>query len=1246
MKYLLPVLALALGYVSSETVQTPEINVAFTSEGIQLSWLPVDVSYDKECFVVYVVTHQINTVNITNHVTEQTEFLVPFTACEDHTFIVVPRCRTGATVAEPAIKSVFTGIPGNLEVENIVIINDDTGVSVSWSRKELPPACEVSYRITVSGPAGYQASFVTTQNSHFIPGLILPPCISLAVTITPFDGSGYGIPSTATLLVEAGNAGTIRDLVVNNGRIEWTEAQDNGFCEVIYEVTIGNNGDAVTATTTDPFLDAKFVPCAIYNVIVNSRIGNTPISSLHVGHRARPIDVGKVENLQFTEVDGQIEVTWAPLVIGLCDVHYKLRFYINGVQTGSALTPDTFRRFPTSPCAENSVFIQPTVDMVMGAEVRREMFTSSAEPVPVENLAVTPIEDSLVATWNSVSVGFCKIHYIVDHIINGQLHTFTVEKTTAVLDQIACTQNEIRVTAVAGSSQGPASTTSIGISVESLPRVEGINIEEVEDGLLVSWNPIVKGLCDILYTISNFDGENTNDYETELTTYTIAKTTCANNTVTIVGVEPNSRVKSLPNYERIKVDIDLAKVRNLEVNRLDNNVLQINWERPDYSYHCAIDYFVNVRDKANNNFTLTTPETSWNPIIPMEPCEVFEVTVIPVSPTGRKGVVTSREKIAYLFHVHPVNDLIKHQNAVTWQRPHGTGICDLVYHVVVTDETGATVKEAETSETHINLDMVPCRRYTTQVRALDIFTKLISETIVVEGVGEPRFTRGISDLEYHLTRQTLAVTWAAAAAGDCTILYDVSHSIDNETSAFIVTEPSIDLETISCSVNFIQITPVIQEDVVIGEPIVDNILVLLDVIEPVQYLAFSNATDGITTVKWDAPRYSGNCPLVYHVEIFRSSGIVNSFTTELLSFNWNFVPCYEYAITITPLHNGVAGDTMKFGFTGQEAAHTAPTHVKTTPSLASADITLQANSFDQNNCPLEQIRILCDDSIGSEANVDITVPVTDNAERIFEIGLANLVHNTHYSCKAQWLTPLESEWGPVFEFLTVDIPTKSVEISDVTSTNFTVSWEEPAGLGRYILYHIVVITTYGPNHFVQESCDVPRNETKFINVPANVFTFTFNDALPNFKYHVRLITRYNIGVDSEAELAIVNTLPGVPGPITNLDPQFELEHCAEYTGGAYFAWTSPCNINGDLERYEVSVVTTYNIAGESRIHTANSTIWAIKGVDQYEFSAPIPTLNPFFNYSITVNTVAAFPNSVPTKLTYVQPPRAYTSCEP
>lgn len=88
------------------------------------------------------------------------------------------------------------------------------------------------------------------------------------------------------------------------------------------------------------------------------------------------------------------------------------------------------------------------------------------------------------------------------------------------------------------------------------------------------------------------------------------------------------------------------------------------------------------------------------------------------------------------------------------------------------------------------------------------------------------------------------------------------------------------------------------------------------------------------------------------------------------------------------------------------------------------------------------------------------------------------------------------------------------------------TWEDPEGLEKYIDVFTVVIETQGPNHFVQESCDIDRNRIFYVNVPVGQQTFTFRDARPNFKYHVTLLTRFaSLGIETTSGFSVINTLP-------------------------------------------------------------------------------------------------------------------------
>lgn len=88
-------------------------------------------------------------------------------------------------------------------------------------------------------------------------------------------------------------------------------------------------------------------------------------------------------------------------------------------------------------------------------------------------------------------------------------------------------------------------------------------------------------------------------------------------------------------------------------------------------------------------------------------------------------------------------------------------------------------------------------------------------------------TGEVTTLEYELAFETLEVTWNPALSGVCVHFYEVVHTIDGIPSHMVTSEPSIVLNTISCSANNIIITPFLLENV-IGNSFDSSIVVELD----------------------------------------------------------------------------------------------------------------------------------------------------------------------------------------------------------------------------------------------------------------------------------------------------------------------------------------------------------------------------------------------------------------------------------
>lgn len=85
--------------------------------------------------------------------------------------------------------------------------------------------------------------------------------------------------------------------------------------------------------------------------------------------------------------------------------------------------------------------------------------------------------------------------------------------------------------------------------------------------------------------------------------------------------------------------------------------------------------------------------------------------------------------------------------------------------------------------------------------------------------------------------------------------------------------------------------------------------------EPIQDITVNN-----NRLTWSRPQFSGNCLITYRVEIFNSNGaIIYDGTTDNLFAEWNFVPCYNYKVQVTPQHNGRVGSPTELLVTADEA---------------------------------------------------------------------------------------------------------------------------------------------------------------------------------------------------------------------------------------------------------------------------------------------------------------------------------------
>lgn len=97
--------------------------------------------------------------------------------------------------------------------------------------------------------------------------------------------------------------------------------------------------------------------------------------------------------------------------------------------------------------------------------------------------------------------------------------------------------------------------------LSAISAVEDIDVLNTNQGLLVSWAPIVKGLCEVTYTVSNFNGETTTEYLTDSTSYFVTRTDCVENKISVQGTELSTGITS--EITTVTVDVDIGKCKRV-----------------------------------------------------------------------------------------------------------------------------------------------------------------------------------------------------------------------------------------------------------------------------------------------------------------------------------------------------------------------------------------------------------------------------------------------------------------------------------------------------------------------------------------------------------------------------------------------------------------------------------------------------------------------------------------------------------
>lgn len=192
-------------------------------------------------------------------------------------------------------------------------------------------------------------------------------------------------------------------------------------------------------------------------------------------------------------------------------------------------------------------------------------------------------------------------------------------------------------------------------------------------------------------------------------------------------------------------------------------------------------------------------------------------------------------------------------------------------------------------------------------------------------------------------------------------------------------------------------------------------------------------------------------------------------------------------------------------------------------------------------CNITEIEVRCEalenenqdkDWIISSASE--TLNVTDDRLRPnVAITVSDLSEFTNYTCYAVVInTGGESNPSEPVKLQTKEGLTSeplNLNVSNVTSSGFLVTWEEPWKVPGILQDYSIVIEAGSALHFIPEECQIADSDEAFVNdtTPAGVMEYSVDSALAHYGYTIRVSASTGAGRGQESSIDVNTTAGGM-----------------------------------------------------------------------------------------------------------------------
>ncbi|XP_012279804.1 tyrosine-protein phosphatase 10D isoform X2 [Orussus abietinus] len=382
-------------------------------------------------------------------------------------------------------------------------------------------------------------------------------------------------------------------------------------------------------------------------------------------------------------------------------------------------------------------------------------------------------------------------------------------------------------------------------------------------------------------------------------------------------------------------------------------------------------------------------------------------------------------------------------------------------------------------------------------------------------------------------------------------------------------------------------------------------------------------------VHWKPPEFGAACVQEYRVNVWDSKNTLTKTTSKTDIELTGLKACAMYTIQVLPVSETGDGNTPAVTQAKTAASATNP------PVLSSEEVSVSKNSISmswqivnqKNLCPLKSVITICNftttDKHGYElVDGESVDKISNGTDSFLKVTVYKLSPFTNYTCHGITVNSAGNSdpSSAVTARTSEDVPSPpaKLEITDVTETNFTLNWKKPEYLAGY-LGNFEVNLKWEPAYLVPDWCEHGASRTDNItDIDGSSLSYSYVLGMPYSNYSAEIRAKTGAGWGEFSDPTDFQMKPTVPGAVSNLTYATFASKNDSNVLTTILRWRLPCDLNGNLERFRVSIRGT-------REGFANHTFHRTKEVPEVQhkddvFSMDLGELRAEYAYTFEVAT--------------------------